>query len=146
MKINQTPGQPPVVTTGRTQSPTGGSSNFQQMLAARLATVSESSQTAAVSPTPPVEALVGPALRLASLDLTESAIDTLESFGAALGNTGIDPDGLEPFIAALEDETAALLDIKQHLPAEDPLAKMLEQVATVTFLESSKFRRGDYHS
>lgn len=146
MKIQHIAGQTPVVSPTTTQPASGRAVDFQNLLASRLAAMQESAPTTASRPTAALSAIIPPALRLAGLDLTETTLDTLDAYGKALGNTAIDGAGLEPFIAAMEDETAGLLDLKQQLPIDDPLAKMLEQVATVTFLESAKFRRGDYQA
>ncbi len=100
------------------------------------------SNTSAVMPTATISATV----RLEGLQLSEKAIDTLESFGAALNNTAVSAQDLEPFVDAMEEETAALLDLQEELPQDDPLAKLLNRIATVTYLESAKYRRGDYNA
>ena len=46
----------------------------------------------------------------------------------------------------MEEETSALLDLQEELPQDDPLAKLLNRIATVTYLESAKYRRGDYNA
>lgn len=87
---------------------------------------------------------VAPQLRIESLALTETAISTLDAFGQALGNPALKNADLEPYIAALEEETAGLLALRNDLPTDDPLAKLLDRVATASYLESAKYRRGDY--
>ena len=98
--------------------------------------------TNAVTPT----AAISATLRLEGLQLSEKTIDSLESFSAALEDTTIAAEDLEPFVDALEEETSALLDLQQDLPQDDPLAKLLNRIATVAYIESSKFRRGDYNA
>lgn len=83
-------------------------------------------------------------LRLEGLTLTEKTIDTLESFGAALADSRLTAEDIEPFVSSLEEETAALAELKEELPQDDPLAKLLDRVATITYLETAKYRRGDY--
>ncbi len=82
--------------------------------------------------------------RLNGLTVTETTLDAMESFSHALGNTNFSADDLEPYASALEEQTLALLTIKDRLPENDHLAKLLDRVATVSFVESTKFRRGDY--
>lgn len=85
-------------------------------------------------------------LRLDSLLLTENTITTLEHFSSALANPSFRGNDLEPFASALEEESAALVDLKNRLPDGDPLTALLERVATVSYLEAAKFRRGDYNA
>ena len=87
-----------------------------------------------------------PELRLQGVQMTEATIDSLESFAKALEDVTLSPKELEPFITALEEENQGLLDIKEQLPADDPLAKLIEQVAAASYLETAKYRRGDYDS
>lgn len=84
--------------------------------------------------------------RIEGLTLTEKTIDTLESFGSALADSRLTADDIEPFVSALEEETAALVELKEELPQNDPLANLLDRVATITYLETAKYRRGDYNA
>jgi hypothetical protein len=63
---------------------------------------------------------------------------TLENYEEALA------EPVSSAISALEEETTGLLNPRQQLSAEDPLAGLLDRVAAVTFQEAAKFRRGDY--
>jgi len=99
------------------------------------------SGTNAVTAAPAISATV----RLEGLQLSEKAIDTLASFGAALNDNSIASQDLEPYVNAMEEETSALLDLQEELPQDDPLSKLLNRIATVTYLESAKYRRGDYN-
>jgi hypothetical protein len=127
---------------GTAAAPTAGATDFQQVLAQKIATSAAASQTAATAPSSASH--IPATLRLHGLELTESTINTLDSYIAALGNSGIKIHDLEPFVAALEEEVAALLEAKSQMPGNDPLAKMLDRVATVSYIETVKFRRGDY--
>lgn len=117
--------------------------DFRQMLESRLQAVQGSEMAPAVRPTG-AASMVDPALRVEGLALTETALDTLEAYSQALGNRNFNSRDLEPYVAALEEESTGLQDIRAQMPGDDPLGKLLEQVATVTFLETAKFRRGDY--
>jgi len=142
MKITAiTPGQQDLTTIGK-GSTTGPS--FQDILAQQLKVAKSSA-----SPGMPAVAATGSipaALRLDGLALTEDTLNTLEKFSAALGNPAFSAQDLEPFAAALEDETAALVNLKNQLPGDNPLSALLERVATVSYLEAAKLRRGDYHA
>jgi hypothetical protein len=144
MKITAiTPGQQDVSTIGKSASSVTGAS-FQEILAQELAAAkSTATPTMAVaSPVAPIPA----ALKLDSLTLAEDAISTLEKFRTALGNPAFSAQDLEPFAAALEDETTALVSLKNQLPTNNPLASLLERVATASYVEATKLRRGDYHA
>jgi len=121
------------------------SSSFADILQKELQAIPQSDATGtspAVSPTTGVSA----ALRLDSLMTSERTIDTLEKFSEALTNRAYSANDLEPFAAELENDTAALLALKNKLPNEDPLSSLLDRVATVSYLEAAKFRRGDYNA
>ncbi|MBU2537444.1 MAG: hypothetical protein KKH22_03325 [Proteobacteria bacterium] len=137
------PGQQDVSTVAKNSTATSGPS-FQDILEQELAAAKSfsSSDIPAVSATAQIPA----ALRLDSLALAEDTISTLENFSAALGNSSFSAQDLEPFAAALEDETAALVSLKNQLPANNPLSALLERVATASYVEAAKLRRGDYHA
>jgi hypothetical protein len=144
MKITAiTPGQQDVSTIGKSAASATGAS-FQDILARELAAAKSTAApaTAAAAAVAPIPAT----LKLDSLTLAEDAISTLEKFSAALGNPAFSAQDLEPFAAALEDETAALVSLKNQLPTNNPLASLLERVATASYVEATKLRRGDYHA
>ncbi len=117
--------------------------NFQRVLESRLkatAGIEDVTQTTKVGEPCAASAQT----RLNGLTVTETTLDAMESFSRALGNTNFSADDLEPYASALEEHTLALLTIKDRLPENDHLAKLLDRVATVSFVESTKFRRGDY--
>ncbi|MFA6499888.1 MAG: hypothetical protein WC256_00190 [Desulfurivibrionaceae bacterium] len=145
MKITAiTPGQQDVSTIGKGSAPATGAS-FQDILAQELAAAKRPAATTAIAATS-VAAAIPAALRLDGLTLTEDTINTLEKFSAALGNPAFSAQDLEPFAAALEDETAALVSLKNQLPENNPLSSLLERVATASYVEAAKLRRGDYHA
>ncbi len=128
---------------GPVNATTNNATDFQQLLAREIATSAAANQAAAAAPVTAASQIPA-ALRLQGLELSETTINTLDSFSAALGNTALKPEELEPYAAALEEDVAALLSIKNQMPGDDPLAKLLDRVATVSYLETAKFRRGDY--
>lgn len=143
MKITAiTPGQQDVTSIGKGGASVTGAS-FQDILAQELAAAkSPAATTIAASATPPIPA----ALRLDGISLTEETINTLEKFSAALGNPAFSAQDLEPFADALENDTAALVHFKNQLPGNHPLSALLERVATASYVEATKLRRGDYHA
>ncbi|MDH5299232.1 MAG: hypothetical protein OEV91_09465 [Desulfobulbaceae bacterium] len=118
--------------------------DFQSLLAEQLRGGAPAAEPAGQAAPLAVAAPVSPALRLEGLSLTETAIDTLESFGSALGNKALSPAELAPYADAMEEEAVGLMSVKNQLPAGDLLGQLLERVATVTYLEAAKYRRGDY--
>ncbi|MEW6501814.1 MAG: hypothetical protein AB1456_10030 [Thermodesulfobacteriota bacterium] len=128
---------------GATKATTTANADFQQMLAREIAASAAANQASAETPIT-AASQVPATLRLQGLELTENTLSTLDSFGAALGNTALKHDDLEPYVAALEEDVAALLETKNQIPGNDPLAKLLDRVATVSYLETVKYRRGDY--
>ena len=117
--------------------------NFKDLLSNQIQPT-DGSQPVAGSKAVAPSSTISAALRLEGLQLSEKTIDTLASFGAALENASLTAEELEPFVTALEEETDALLDLREELPQDDPLAKLLNRIATVTYLEAAKYRRGDY--
>jgi hypothetical protein len=119
--------------------------SFGSLLEDRLASVDETSPVSAVeavrAPSPGASST-----RLAGLALSEKTIDILAAFSEALENLSLSPEYLQPIVDALEGETTAILDIKEQLEADDPLAELLDRIAAVAFLETEKYRRGDYDS
>ncbi len=105
---------------------------------------SVASATPATNVTPAAALQVPPALRLESLTLAETTMNSLASFGEALGDLSLPGESLLPFVESLEEETSSLLSLKEQLPTDDPLARLLDRVASVSYVETAKFRRGDY--
>jgi hypothetical protein len=144
MKIKRSQGTGQSSSTGKTnKSGQASALDFRHLLQAQMEGVHDVSNTAPVGPVE--ERQQGsPELRLQGVQMTEATIDSLESFAKALENSSLNAQDLEPFIAALEEENQGLLDIKEQLAADDPLTKLIEQVAAATYLETAKYRRGDY--
>ncbi|MHB1185000.1 MAG: hypothetical protein ACYC4A_09925 [Desulfobulbia bacterium] len=138
------PGQQNASTIGTGSTPAKGAS-FQEILAQEL-TAAKSTPTAPAMAAAAVAAPSPAALRLDGISLAEETINTLEKFSAALGNPSFSAQDLAPFASALEDDTAALVALKNQLPENNPLAPLLERVATASYVEAAKLRRGDYHA
>ncbi|MEN8258847.1 MAG: hypothetical protein ABFS09_13380 [Thermodesulfobacteriota bacterium] len=117
--------------------------DFRHLLQSQLEGVMDASGTA---PTTEVQERQqgSPELRLQGVQMAEATITSLDSFAKALDDATLNANDLEPFIVALEEENQGLLDIKEQLPDDDPLGKLIEQVAAACYLETAKYRRGDY--
>lgn len=102
-----------------------------------------------IAASPAVEApapasATSPAVRLRGLSLSESSIDLLDSLSRGLADLTLKSDDLTPLVDSLEMDSTALLDIKEQLSKDDPLARLIDRVTAVTYIEVEKFRRGDY--
>jgi hypothetical protein len=143
MKINEHLQSQQITATKQAAGSSAAGLDFQRLLAGELqkAVAGQPVQApdAAGAPRP-----VAPALRLEGLAATEETIGTLDAFADALEDGRFGAEALEPFVSALEEDTVALLAVKNQLPAADPLAQVLDRVATVAYLETAKYRRGDY--
>lgn len=145
MKVNDIlPGQQSTAASAKKTASASGLS-FQDLLAQEMQAVQQPqpvAPAAAISAVTPTAA----ALRSEGLHLTEQTITTLDQFSDALRNPAFSAKDLEPFASALEEDSAALVELKGQLPNDDPLTKILEQAAALSWMEAAKFRRGDYHA
>ncbi|HIJ79251.1 MAG: hypothetical protein OEY01_09565 [Desulfobulbaceae bacterium] len=144
MKINDIyPGQQGLGKTD-TKANKAGATKFDDLLRNEMQSLTQSEKTEPTAQVSPVPNQTPAGLRTEGLTMSESTIDTLDSFSAALADPRFSARDLEPYAAALEDDTAALIEMKKQLPIDDPLAALLDRVATISYLEAAKFRRGDY--
>lgn len=144
MKITGISGQQDISTIDKSPASATGLS-FQDILANELAATRSQTVTTPItsaSATAPISAM----LKLDGLSLAEDTVSTLEKFSSALANPAFSAQDLEPFAAALENDTAALVILKNQLPEGNPLSALLERVATTSYVEATKLRRGDYHA
>ncbi len=119
--------------------------SFVNMLESQLSPPSEASSANAAE-TISESSSASSSTRLAGLTLSDKTIDVLAQFSEALENLSLSSESLKPIIEELEEETTALLDIKEQLQDDDPLAELLDRIAAVAYLETEKYRRGDYDS
>jgi hypothetical protein len=142
MKITDLKNQP-VSSKSKAKKSRVENSGFFDLLTDQLAEPAEAAQTSEVNA--PVEtSQLPPGTRLNGVRLSESSIDLLDNFGKALGDLRLKAEDLAPLVEALEGDTTALLDIKEQLPPDDPLALLIDRVTTISYIETEKFRRGDY--
>jgi hypothetical protein len=143
MKITNKLGTPTIGQTEQKNSKPLSGADFKNLLESQLQSISGSA--GAVAATRLAAASSVPAsLRIESLSVAEATINSLESFSDALNNLQLPAEDLAPLVEALEEETGSILDLKGKLPAEDPLARLLDRVASLSYVEAAKYRRGDY--
>lgn len=121
------------------------SSAFFDLLTDQLMPPVSPAATTGTNATNRAEGQIPVELRLAGLSTSENTIDLLDSFSKALNNLRLSTTDLLPLIEALEGDTTTLLDIKEQLPHNDPLAQLIDRVTTISVIEAEKFRRGDYN-
>lgn len=144
MIINPLTGQRVSDTTKSTsKGKTSAVNSFFDILSGQLQPSAEAPALEATT-APSTETQIPTELRLAGLSMSENTIELLDSFSQALGDLRLSADDLLPLIEALEGDTTTLLDIKEQLPAHDPLAQLIDRVTTISAIEAEKFRRGDY--
>ncbi|MDZ7640581.1 MAG: hypothetical protein U5J62_00900 [Desulfurivibrio sp.] len=143
MKINEITPNQNLPGQNQVRQPDSGGGNFAEILQTHLQG-SEAVGQLSTSHQVSASAAIPAQLRVEGLGLSESAINTLDSFSAALADPELKSSELEPYISALEEESAALTALRDDLPAEDPLSRLLNEVAAVSQLEVAKYRRGDY--
>ena len=146
MKINEIKISQPAGNHTEKSANSSGSIDFRSLLENKLHATQEIDPVSGVNPVSPMREEGMATLRMDGLAVTESAIEHLEQYTAALADTDLAERDLEPFVSALEEETLALLEIRSHFSEDDSLAMLLDRVATVTYLETVKYRRGDYTS
>lgn len=121
------------------------SSAFFDLLADQLMPPESPAATSGAKATEGTTEKIPVELRMTGLSMSENTIHLLDSFSKALGNLGLTTKDLLPLIEALEGDTTTLLDIKEQLPHNDPLAQLIDRVTTISVVEAEKFRRGDYN-
>ncbi|MFU8819355.1 MAG: hypothetical protein ACNA74_06485 [Desulfurivibrio sp.] len=130
---------------GRHKVTGSGGVDFAEVLKSHLAGPERTAPTAGPGALGQTLAPTPAHLRIEGLGLSENTISTLDSFSAALGNTALKAEELEPYISALENDLTAMQALRRELPEQDPLSRLLDQVAAVSHLEAAKYRRGDYN-
>jgi len=143
MKITNNLGTPTISPAEPKNSKPLSGNEFKSFLESQIQSVSSSAKTGAAAQVAALS-MVPAALRIESLSVAEATINSLESLGTALNNLRLPAEDLAPLVEALEEETGSILDLKGKLPAEDPLARLLDRVASISYVETAKFRRGDY--
>jgi len=74
----------------------------------------------------------------------ENALDQMEEYAAALGDTSRSLKDIEPLADNLQRTAGQLSELSQSLPEDDPLKGLSNDAAILATVESMKFKRGDY--
>ncbi len=141
MKINKT-GQTSKSSSGK-KSSSLSAVDFRQLLQGQMTPVQDVAAMSGVAEVGEVEQ-GDPQVRMQGVKLAEATIDCMESFAAALADQSLSEEDLESFVVRLEEDSQVLVNIKEQLPENDPLAELVERVSAACYLETAKFRRGDY--
>lgn len=120
-----------------------GATSFFELLSGQIAPGQEAAPTASSGEIAETSDIPSQ-LRFQGISLSEETINLLETYSKALANLHLNIEDLGPIIEAMEDDTTALLDIKEQLDDSDPLAKLIDHVTTISYIEAEKYRRGDY--
>ncbi|MDH3359319.1 MAG: hypothetical protein OEL55_00470 [Desulfobulbaceae bacterium] len=127
---------------GKSEASSGGV-DFQKLLEEQLKGATSGSPVQESAPMLPL-ADVPSALRVEGVSLSESAIEDLELFGSALENKEFSATDLAPYVDSMEEKLSGMLSLREQLPPGDQLGILIDRVATATYLETAKYRRGDY--
>ncbi len=74
----------------------------------------------------------------------ESALDTMEQYAAALGDSSRSLRDIEPLADNLKKTAGQLAELSRSLPEGDPLKGLSNDAAVLATVEAMKFKRGDY--
>lgn len=74
----------------------------------------------------------------------EPALARLEAFAQGLENSTLSLKDLAPLAQELEKDSRRLAALSRSLAPASPLRPMVEEAATLAYVESVKFQRGDY--
>lgn len=76
--------------------------------------------------------------------LADAVLSRLEILQTSLGRSDISLKKMMPLIQRLEQDCLRLQDMAQDLPEGSPLRQLLKETATLAWVETFKFHRGDY--
>lgn len=74
----------------------------------------------------------------------ESALDQMDEYASALGDSGRSLRDIEPLADNLKKTAGELAELSRQLPEGDPLKGLSNDAAVLATVEAMKFKRGDY--
>jgi len=74
----------------------------------------------------------------------ESALDKIEQYASALGDSSKTLKDIEPLASDLKKTAGELSELSRNLAEGDPLKSISNETAILATVEAMKFRRGDY--
>lgn len=74
----------------------------------------------------------------------ESALDKIEKYADALGDSTKTLKDIEPLANELNNTAGQLSRLSQRLPEGDPMKNLSSDTAVLATVEAMKFKRGDY--
>ncbi|MDL2226035.1 hypothetical protein LJB86_00025 [Deltaproteobacteria bacterium OttesenSCG-928-M10] len=78
------------------------------------------------------------------LKQVESALDKIEQYADALGDSTKTLKDIEPLANELNKAAGQLSQLSQRLPEGDPMKSLSSDTAVLATVEAMKFKRGDY--
>lgn len=104
----------------------------------------QTNDTAPVFNTPFVQNPVQSSAQSDALAAGSEAIQLIEHLSVMLTQNSDPAYNLQPMAAALKDEVSALTELRDALPAEDPLRGAIDEISALSMVASMKIERGDF--
>lgn len=79
-----------------------------------------------------------------SAEMADAALARLEILQTSLARAETTLKKIAPLVQKLDEDSHRLQEVAQGLPDNSPLRQVLEETAALTYVESFKFKRGDY--
>ncbi len=79
-----------------------------------------------------------------SAEVADAALTRLEILQTSLARAETTLKKMAPLVQKLDEDSLRLKEVAQGLPETSPLRQVLEETAALTYVESFKFKRGDY--
>lgn len=79
-----------------------------------------------------------------SAEMADAALSRLEILQTSLARAENTLKKMAPLVQKLDEDSLRLQEVAQGLPENSPLREVLEETAALTYVESFKFKRGDY--
>ena len=80
----------------------------------------------------------------APVKMVENALSHLDAFKDALARPDQSLKNLAPLVKGLETDSLRLTDLAKKLPQDSPVRSLVQETATLAYMEAFKFNRGDY--
>ena len=83
-------------------------------------------------------------IRSQGIQGAESALDLLDQYQEALGDSGVALKKVDRLVQHLSQGVDDLNALSEKLPTSDPLQKIMKEIGIVSTVEIEKFKRGEY--
>ena len=123
-------------------SPPAGETSFAQVL--QEAAAGKEKAAPALDATAALSLPPAPQTWDKALQTLNRALLYLENFQESLAQTDLNLKNLAPLVEKLEEYPRQLDNLAQSLPPNSPLRPLLEEAASLSWMASFKFNRGDF--